>query len=291
LGELAEELLRDLLDHAAAELRELPDELDLGLDADLGAAVVAGRDVAGHGHARRARALRVLPLARHADAVVLLIHLRQLGPTLVARADRADLDAYAAEEGALVLRLDQLGTGQTLHDPVRVEQEAPHVLDGRIDTERILDPDGHGSPPRRRCGPRAAGRRAPRAGVAFACGVRAHYGFRTPGTSTLLMRSRTRPRRGDLDNRTGRLQHCVRRTAGADRPDRPLPHRATMTTKTSLHGGSNWRATAREIGIVVVGIPIAFALDSWWNRRTDARREAAHLLALHASSEERRAGM
>lgn len=59
-----------------------------------------------------------------------------------------------------------------------------------------------------------------------------------------------------------------------------------MTTKTSLHGGSNWRATAREIGIVVVGILIAFALDSWWNRRTDARREAAHLLALHADFQE-----
>src|SRR5690606_25503815 len=121
VGELAEELLRDLLDHAAAELRELPDELNLGLDADLGGAALAGRDAAGHGHARRARALRVLPLARHADAVVLLIHLRQLGLALVARGDRPDLDAHAAEEGALVLRLDQLGAGEALNDLVRVE--------------------------------------------------------------------------------------------------------------------------------------------------------------------------
>jgi len=59
-----------------------------------------------------------------------------------------------------------------------------------------------------------------------------------------------------------------------------------MTTKTSSSGGWNWRATAREIGIVVAGILIAFALDSWWDRRNDARREAAYLLALHADFQE-----
>lgn len=55
-----------------------------------------------------------------------------------------------------------------------------------------------------------------------------------------------------------------------------------MTARTPSPRGWNWRATAREIGIVVAGILIAFALDSWWDRRADARREAAHLLALHA---------
>jgi hypothetical protein len=37
-----------------------------------------------------------------------------------------------------------------------------------------------------------------------------------------------------------------------------------------------------EIGIVVVGILIAFALNSWWEGRAAGAREQAHLRALHA---------
>jgi len=59
-----------------------------------------------------------------------------------------------------------------------------------------------------------------------------------------------------------------------------------MTEKTPSPGRKRWRAIATEIAIVVAGILIAFALDSWWDRRNDARREIPHLLALHADFQE-----
>ena len=46
------------------------------------------------------------------------------------------------------------------------------------------------------------------------------------------------------------------------------------------NGRPLWRHIAVEIAIVSVGILIAFALDSWWQDRQDARREQLHLAAL-----------
>lgn len=45
---------------------------------------------------------------------------------------------------------------------------------------------------------------------------------------------------------------------------------------------TTWRWLLAEIGIVVVGILIAFSLNSWWDGRTAAAREQAHLIALRA---------
>ena len=48
-------------------------------------------------------------------------------------------------------------------------------------------------------------------------------------------------------------------------------------TKRSLPG---WRAVAIEVGIVTLGILIAFSLDSWWDGRQERRLEVGHLRAL-----------
>lgn len=45
---------------------------------------------------------------------------------------------------------------------------------------------------------------------------------------------------------------------------------------------STWKWILAEIGIVVAGILIAFSLNSWWESRSDAAQEMAHLSALRA---------
>lgn len=46
-----------------------------------------------------------------------------------------------------------------------------------------------------------------------------------------------------------------------------------------------WSWVLAETGIVVVGILIAFGLNSWWEGRTASDRERAHLSALHSDFE------
>lgn len=45
---------------------------------------------------------------------------------------------------------------------------------------------------------------------------------------------------------------------------------------------STWRWAFAEIGIVVVGILIAFGLNSWWEGRAAQDREQSHLATLHS---------
>lgn len=48
----------------------------------------------------------------------------------------------------------------------------------------------------------------------------------------------------------------------------------------------SWSWVLAETGIVVVGILIAFSLNSWWEGRTAAAQERAHLSSLHTDFEQ-----
>jgi Tfp pilus assembly protein PilE len=49
--------------------------------------------------------------------------------------------------------------------------------------------------------------------------------------------------------------------------------------------GGGWPRIALDVGVVVVGILIAFALNAWWEMRSASDREAAHLEALRSDLE------
>ena len=55
-----------------------------------------------------------------------------------------------------------------------------------------------------------------------------------------------------------------------------------MANPNATRSGHEWRGLVIEITVVVVGILIAFALNSWWDGRAQASQERAHLRALHS---------
>ncbi len=53
-----------------------------------------------------------------------------------------------------------------------------------------------------------------------------------------------------------------------------------------LPEGYTWPSVLVEVAIVVAGVLVAFALNSWWQGRIASEREQAHLRALHADFRE-----
>lgn len=68
--------------------------------------------------------------------------------------------------------------------------------------------------------------------------------------------------------------------------DAPADDEGRATPAPSRSGflprGYTWAAVLVEVAIVVIGVLVAFALNSWWQGRQADAREQAHLRALHA---------
>jgi hypothetical protein len=54
-----------------------------------------------------------------------------------------------------------------------------------------------------------------------------------------------------------------------------------MRVPKSIRDFGGWHAVGIEIAIVVIGILVAFSLDSWWDGRQQHARELGHLKALY----------
>ena len=137
IHELAQQLLRHLLQHSAPELSKLADDLQVGVDADIRATPVLVQ-LGGDRGGRVAGPARLLALAVDNRAVLVAVLLDETHLAAEFTGDGPDLDFDFAEV-FVAFMADQRRTGHQRNHLLQVAQHVPGLLDRRADGELVGD--------------------------------------------------------------------------------------------------------------------------------------------------------
>ena len=137
LHELAQQLLRHLLQHAAAELGQLADDLQIGVDGDAGSLPVRVQ-LGGDRGGRVSGAPGLLALAVDDRAMRVAVQFDEAHLAAELAGDRPDLDLDLAEV-VVALVAGQLRARHQRDHLLQVAQHVPGLLDGRADGELVGD--------------------------------------------------------------------------------------------------------------------------------------------------------
>ena len=137
LDELAEQLFRNLLQHTAAELGELADDLQVGVYGDPGV-IARVVQLGGDGRGRVAGAARLLALAVDDGAVLVTILFDEVHLAAELTGHRAHLDLDLAEH-VVAVTARHLRSRHQRDDLLEIGEHIPGVLDRDTDGELVGD--------------------------------------------------------------------------------------------------------------------------------------------------------